>query len=54
MRYDQVKAPASLSVSDRSASASMTDELKTLPSPVWDLLDLTPNGREQWGPKLQY
>jgi predicted dithiol-disulfide oxidoreductase (DUF899 family) len=37
-----------------SASASMTDEIKTrgidLLSPVWHLLDLTPDGRGQWTP----
>jgi predicted dithiol-disulfide oxidoreductase (DUF899 family) len=41
-----------------STSASMTDEIKTrgidLLSPVWHLLDLTPDGRGQWDPKLQY
>jgi predicted dithiol-disulfide oxidoreductase (DUF899 family) len=41
-----------------SASAPMTDEIKTrgidLLSPVWHLLDLTPEGRGQWDPKLNY
>jgi predicted dithiol-disulfide oxidoreductase (DUF899 family) len=41
-----------------STSAQMTDEIKTrgidLVSPVWNLLDLTPDGRGQWDPKLTY
>jgi predicted dithiol-disulfide oxidoreductase (DUF899 family) len=41
-----------------SASAQMTDEIKTrgidLLSPVWHLLDITPDGRGQWDPKLKY
>jgi predicted dithiol-disulfide oxidoreductase (DUF899 family) len=41
-----------------SASAQMTNEIKTrgidLLSPVWHLLDLTPDGRGQWDPKLKY
>jgi predicted dithiol-disulfide oxidoreductase (DUF899 family) len=41
-----------------SASAQMTDEIKTrgidLLSPVWNLLDITPDGRGQWDPKLKY
>ena len=41
-----------------SASAQMTEEVKTrgidLLSPVWNLLDITPEGRGQWEPKLTY
>ena len=41
-----------------SVSAQMTDEIKTrgidLLSPVWNLLDITPDGRGQWDPKLKY
>jgi predicted dithiol-disulfide oxidoreductase (DUF899 family) len=41
-----------------SASAQMTDEIKTrgidLLSPVWNLLDITPDGRGQWDRKLTY
>jgi predicted dithiol-disulfide oxidoreductase (DUF899 family) len=41
-----------------SCSAQMTAEVKTrgidLLSPVWNLLDLTPDGRGQWDPKLKY
>jgi predicted dithiol-disulfide oxidoreductase (DUF899 family) len=41
-----------------SSSAQMTDEIKTrgidLMSPVWNLLDITPDGRGQWDPKLKY
>jgi len=41
-----------------SASASMSDEVKLrgidLLSPVWNLLDLTPDGRGQWDPRLSY
>jgi predicted dithiol-disulfide oxidoreductase (DUF899 family) len=41
-----------------SASAPMSDEIKTrgidLLSPVWNLLDITPDGRGQWDPKLKY
>jgi predicted dithiol-disulfide oxidoreductase (DUF899 family) len=41
-----------------SAPAQMTDEIKTrgidLLSPVWNLLDITPDGRGQWDPKLTY
>ena len=41
-----------------SASAQMTDEIKTrgidLMSPVWNLLDIMPDGRGQWDPKLKY
>jgi predicted dithiol-disulfide oxidoreductase (DUF899 family) len=40
------------------ASAQMTDEIKTrgidLLSPVWNLLDITPEARGQWDPKLTY
>jgi predicted dithiol-disulfide oxidoreductase (DUF899 family) len=36
----------------------MTDQAKLrgidLLSPVWHLLDLTPDGRGQWDPKLKY
>jgi predicted dithiol-disulfide oxidoreductase (DUF899 family) len=36
----------------------MTDEIKTrgidLISPVWNLLDITPEGRGQWDPTLTY
>ncbi len=36
----------------------MAAEIKTrgidLLSPVWNLLDLTPDGRGQWDTKLQY
>jgi predicted dithiol-disulfide oxidoreductase (DUF899 family) len=41
-----------------SASAQMTDQVRLrgidLLSPVWNLLDLTPDGRGQWDPKLKY
>jgi predicted dithiol-disulfide oxidoreductase (DUF899 family) len=41
-----------------SVSAQMTDQVKLrgidLLSPVWHLLDLTPDGRGQWDPKLKY
>jgi predicted dithiol-disulfide oxidoreductase (DUF899 family) len=41
-----------------SCSAQMTAEIYTrgidMLSPVWNLLDLTPDGRGQWDPKLQY
>jgi predicted dithiol-disulfide oxidoreductase (DUF899 family) len=41
-----------------SCSAKMSDEVKLrgidLLSPVWNLLDLTPDGRGNWDPKLNY
>ncbi len=41
-----------------SACAQMTEDVKVrgidLMSPVWHLLDLTPEGRGQWDPKLKY